>query len=76
MKDAVDKRRVIADAARKEESKDNAYLSACNWNSTACMRLIHALVNHDEVKAKFLNRLNLPAGHSTGENRCLAFAGP
>jgi hypothetical protein len=33
------------------------------------MRLIHALVDHDDIKAKFLNRLNLPAGHSTVENR-------
>lgn len=33
------------------------------------MRLIHALVDHDEIKAKFLNRLNLPAGRSSVENR-------
>jgi hypothetical protein len=27
------------------------------------------LVDHDQIKAKFLNRLNLPAGCSTVENR-------
>jgi hypothetical protein len=31
--------------------------------------LIHTLVDHDEIKAKFLNRLNLPAGRSSVENR-------
>jgi hypothetical protein len=33
------------------------------------MRLIHALVNHDEIKAKFLNGLNLFAGCFTFYDR-------
>ena len=33
------------------------------------MRLIHALVDHDHLKAKFLNRLSLPSGRSSVENR-------
>jgi hypothetical protein len=69
LKDAVDERKAIADATRKEDIDNNARLSAGYWNSTACLRLIHALVDHDKIKSKFLNRLNLPAGHSTIENR-------
>ncbi len=34
-----------------------------------CLHLIHALVDHDQIKAKFLNRLNLPAGRSAVKNR-------
>jgi hypothetical protein len=67
--DAVEDRKAIADAAQREEIDNNARLSAGNWNSTACLRLIHALVDHDEIKSKFLNRLNLPAGRSTFEHR-------
>ena len=59
----------IAEAAWKEDDEDNARLGAKNWNSDACMRLIHALVDHEEIKAKFLNRLNLPAGFSSVKNR-------
>ena len=62
-------RKAVAEAAKKDDDEDNARLGAGNWNSTACMRLIHALVDHDELKAKFLNRLNLPAGRSSVENR-------
>ena len=38
------------------------------------MRLIHALVDHDALKSKFLNRLNLPAGHSSIKNQQQAHA--
>jgi hypothetical protein len=62
-------RKAVAEAAKKDDDEDNARLGAGNWNSTACMRLIHALVDHDELKSKFLNRLNLPAGRSSVENR-------
>ena len=69
LKDTVASRKEGAEAARKEDAEDNARLGAGNWNSEACMRLIHALVDHDDLKAKFLNRLNLPAGRSSVENR-------
>jgi hypothetical protein len=59
----------VAEAAKKDDGKDNARLGAGNWNSTASLRLIHALVDHDHIKTKFLNRLNLPAGRSAVENR-------
>jgi hypothetical protein len=65
----VASRKAVADAAEKEDNNNNACLGAGNWNSTACMRLIHALIDHDDLKSKFLNRLNLPAGRSTVENR-------
>jgi hypothetical protein len=69
VKDTVASRKEVAEAAQRENDEDNARLGAGNWNSDACMRLIHALVDHDEIKAKFLNRLNLPAGRSSVENR-------
>jgi hypothetical protein len=69
LKREVASRKEILEAARKEEEEDNARLGAGNWNATACMRLIHALIDHDEIKAKFLNRLDLPAGRSAVENR-------
>jgi hypothetical protein len=70
LKQEVASRKEVLEAARKEEEEDNARLvGAGNWNATACMRLIHALVDHDEIKAKFLNRLDLPAGRSAVENR-------
>ncbi len=53
--------KAVAEAAQREENEDNARLGAGNWNSTACMRLIHALIDHDDLKTKFLNQLNLPA---------------
>ena len=34
LKDVIDERKAIADATEKQESKDNARLSAGNWNST------------------------------------------
>ena len=67
--DTIASRKEVAEAAQKEDEENNARLGAGNWNSTACMRLIHTLVDHDEIKAKFLNRLNLPAGRSSVENR-------
>ncbi len=66
---SVASRKAVAEAAQKEENEENARLGAGNWNSTACMRLIHALVDHDDLKAKFLNRLDLPAGRASIENR-------
>ena len=69
LKDVVRTRREIATAAQTEEQENNVRLGAGNWNQTACMRLIHALIDHDDLKTKFLNRLNLPAGRSSVENR-------
>jgi hypothetical protein len=69
VKGEVASRKKVAEAAQKENDDDNARLSASNWNSDACMRLIHALVDHDHLKAKFLNRLSLPSGRSSVENR-------
>ena len=58
----VASRKACGEAAQKEDNDDNARLCVGNWNSIACMRLIHVLIDHDDLKAKFLNRLNLPAG--------------
>jgi hypothetical protein len=69
VKGEVASRKEAAEAAQKENDDDNARLSAGNWNSDACMRLIHALVDHDHLKAKFLNRFSLPTGRSSVENR-------
>ena len=69
VKREVSARKEVAEAAQKENDDDNARLSAGNWNSDACMRLIHALVDHDHLKAKFLNRLSIPTGRSSIENR-------
>ena len=69
LKREVASRKEVLEAAQKEEEEENARLGAGNWNATACMRLIHALVDHDEIKAKFLNRLDLPTGRSAVENR-------
>ena len=55
VKDTVACRKKVSESARKEDDEDNARLGAGNWNSEACMRLIHALVDHDDLKAKFLN---------------------
>jgi hypothetical protein len=40
----------VAEATQKETNNDNARLGLGNWNSMACMRLIHALVDHDEQR--------------------------
>jgi hypothetical protein len=69
LKREVASRKEVLEAAQKEEEEENACLGAGIWNATACMRLIHALVDHDEIKAKFLNRLDLPTGRSVVENR-------
>jgi hypothetical protein len=69
LKREVASRKEVLEAAQKEKEEENARLGAGNWNATACMRLIHALVDHDEIKAKFLNRLDLPAGCSVVKNR-------
>ncbi len=69
MKNTVASQKEIAEAAWKEDDEDNAQLGARNWNSDACLRLIHALINYGEIKAKFLNQLNLPAGRSSVKNR-------
>ena len=49
--------------------EENKCLGVGNWNATACMRLIHSLTDNDAIKSKFLNRLNLPAGRASIENR-------
>lgn len=57
-----------ATAAKKQEDDNNVCLGAGNWNSIACVCLIHALIDHYDLKTKFLNCLNLPAGHSSVKN--------
>ena len=69
LKSTVASWKEVTEASRKENDDDDARLGVGNWNLMACMRLIHALVDHDDIKAKFLNRLNLPAGRCTVENR-------
>ncbi len=69
LKREVASQKEVIEAAQEEEEEENARLGASNWNATTCMRLIHALVDHDEIKAKFLNRSDLPAGRSVVENR-------
>ena len=69
LKKAVNARKNIAESAGKEEEEQNARLGTGNWNSTACMRLIHTLIDNDSIKSTFLNRMNLPAGRSNVENR-------
>ncbi len=55
VKDTVASQKDVAEAAQKENNEDNARLGSRNWNSEACMRIIHGLVDHDEIKAKFVN---------------------
>ncbi len=55
LKATVATRKEVIEAAQKEDNDDNACLGAGNWNSVVCLRLIHALVDHDQIKAKFLN---------------------
>jgi hypothetical protein len=69
LKREVTSQKEVLETAQKEEEEENACLGAGNWNATTCMRLIHALVNHDEIKAKFLNHLDLPASCYIVKNR-------
>ena len=69
LKVTVEKRKQVAEKAGKEVADEKARLGAGNWNSTACMRLIHSLIDFDDIKRQFLNRMNLPPGRSSVENR-------
>ena len=75
LKNTVAERKALVIAAEKEAAEENNRLSvAGNWNATACMRLIHTLIddndnNNNIIKSKFLNRLILPAGRASVENR-------
>ena len=69
LRTTVEERKKIADEARKEEADENAQLGSGNWNSTACFRLIHTLIDFDDIKQQFLKRMNLPPGRSSVENR-------
>ncbi len=69
LKSMVSSWKEVIEAARKENDNDNARLGVGYWNLSACMRLSHALVDHNDIKAKFLNRLNHPVGRSTVEKR-------
>ena len=69
LKVTVEERKQVAEKAGKEVADEKARLGAGNWNSTACMRLIHSLIDFDDIKRQFLNRMNLPPGRSSVENR-------
>ena len=69
LKVTVGERKQVAEQARKEVADERARLGGGNGNSTACMRLIHALIDFDDIKRLFLNRMNLPPGRSSVENR-------
>ena len=56
-------------AAEKEREARDIAKGGSNWVGKYPMhRLIHALVDHDEIKRAFLMRHNLPNGRMTVEN--------
>ena len=62
LQETVACRKQIAEDSVKEAAEEDTCLGSGYWNSTACMRLIHALIDHDHIKRIFLNRMNLTDG--------------
>jgi hypothetical protein len=58
-------------AAREKEDEERALDGGCtSWHGKFPMlRLIHALVNHDDIKSAYLTRHDLPSGRMAIENR-------
>jgi hypothetical protein len=50
LKNTIASQKEIAEAAWKEDDKDNAWLGTGNWNLGACLHLIHALINQERSR--------------------------
>jgi hypothetical protein len=72
IKEMIAARISAAESAVREKDNEDRTLGGggASWHGKFPMlRLIHALIDHDEIKSAFLMRHNLPGGHMTIENR-------
>ncbi len=63
-------RKHASQKAADETARDDAKLSAGNWvGKYPFLRVLHAIIDNEDIKGSFLRRVVLPSGHMAIENR-------